>query len=532
MLKKIRTLFQVTVNMKKQSVSMRRKLMLYWCAMIVTIGFLLVLILNLTGNFTKQDQELKENLEICMKHTSSELSGHLDHLLAQSITLSEQISHEIENILTVNGMTIEDLNDSPGLLLELQDKIYGKLYTTLLVSECSGAYFILDVTTNTQIDAAEYSRSGMYLRFANLNAKSAANQDIVYFRGIPDIARREQIELHNRWNLEFNSSLFPEYEQLLAQEVTSLSRTGNWSECIRLTDTWEDVCLLSVPILDDRGMVIGLCGVEISELYFYLSYPAVESPFGSMTTVLSPVEENGIRMEKGMMSSANSTNIENFEVLEIKETPFYNIYETKEGTYLGMDCELKVNSTSDKKVGIAVLVREDSYNQAKLQNRCGTIGILMLFFLIMFVISVILTNRFMKPIMESFRVIENKNAMENHKSGIYEIDRLLEFIKGEREQQIAEECVLPPNIEDLLLSFRECVKTLTVSEKRILSYYVEGYDAAEISEKAFISMSTVRKHSGNIYKKLKISSKDELMLYIELFKRCGRLEELMQQEVS
>lgn len=45
---------------------------------------------------------------------------------------------------------------------------------------------------------------------------------------------------------------------------------------LKLKDTWEDVQLLYVPVLDSTGKVRGLCGMEMSNLYFRLSYPMVE----------------------------------------------------------------------------------------------------------------------------------------------------------------------------------------------------------------------------------------------------------------
>ena len=64
------------------------------------------------------------------------------------------------------------------------------------------------------------------------------------------------------------------------------------------------------------------------------------------------------------------------------------------------------------------------------------------------------------------------------------------------------------------------------AERNILRYYIEGHEIGEIPELAFISMSTVRKHNRSIYEKLGVASRDELMLYIDLLRRCGRLQEL------
>ena len=85
--------------------------------------------------------------------------------------------------------------------------LYGHLTTALRSTPCSGAYLVLDATTNTQAPGAQNSRAGLYLRLANLCSKSAANQDIVFYRGVADVAREHQLELHNRWKLEFDADL-------------------------------------------------------------------------------------------------------------------------------------------------------------------------------------------------------------------------------------------------------------------------------------------------------------------------------------
>lgn len=529
MLKEIKTIFRVTMEMKRQSVSMRRKLLFYWCVMILTAVGLFMFLLSVAGGFSNQKQKLQENLNFHLEHTNSELSQHLDHLMAQSITLSEKISYEIEKLFVLNGYSISDLNDSPEMLLELQDNLYEKLYTTLVASECSGAYFVLDVTTNTQAKMAENSRSGMYLRFANLNTKNSATQDIVYFRGIPDIAREERIELHNRWNLEFDKSVFPGYDHLLEQQVDYLTKTCYWTECFRLTDTWEDVMLLAVPILDTNGEVIGLCGVEISELYFYLSYPVIVSPFGSMTTVLAPMGDNGVELNKGLIAASDDTYMDSFTDLQIKKNNGYNIYETQNETYIGNHEKLMLNTSSESIMSVASLIKKQSYDDALHAYQYKMMTVFLLFFLFMFALSIIMANRFVKPITVSFQAIQDDTISEENKTGISEIDMLMNFLKTKQENRAVQESELPPNIAELFRTFLERVDTLTASEKKILNFYIEGFDAAEITEQAFLSMSTVRKHSGNIYRKLNISSKDELMLYVDLFRRCDKLDELMKQ---
>ena len=91
---------------------------------------------------------------------------------------------------------------------------------------------------------------------------------------------------------------------------------------------------------------------------------------------------------------------------------------------------------------------------------------------------------------------------------------------------------LPSGMEDLLRRFAQRAKTLSTAERRILNYYIDGYETADIPELAFISIHTVKKHNRSIYQKLEVASRDELMLYIELFRCCDRLEDLTGESLE
>lgn len=91
---------------------------------------------------------------------------------------------------------------------------------------------------------------------------------------------------------------------------------------------------------------------------------------------------------------------------------------------------------------------------------------------------------------------------------------------------------LPPGMEQMFRSFAQKAGTLSPAERRILNYYIDGHDIGDIPDLAFISIHTVKKHNRSIYQKLEIASRDELMLYIELFRCCGRLSELTDGDME
>ena len=85
---------------------------------------------------------------------------------------------------------------------------------------------------------------------------------------------------------------------------------------------------------------------------------------------------------------------------------------------------------------------------------------------------------------------------------------------------------LPSGMEEMFAVFAQKVTTLSAAERRILNYYIDGYEIADIPDLAYISIHTVKKHNRSIYQKLNVASRDELMLYIEFFRCCGRMDEL------
>ena len=120
---------------------------------------------------------------------------------------------------------------------------------------------------------------------------------------------------------------------------------------------------------------------------------------------------------------------------------------------------------------------------------------------------------------------EQKEPHEESNSGIIEIDELLAYMHA-RQEKPDEESKMPPGMEELFFDFARRVETLTPMERTVLQYYINGFSVNEIAEKEFISLSTVRKHNSNINRKLGVSTREELLLYIDMFRRCDLMEKI------
>lgn len=518
-------LLTLTKEARHQSISMKRKLMLYWVMMALVVFALFLVVLSLAGVFSNPARKLNQDLEARLSNTYTDMTGHFDTLAAQCIHLSEQVSTQIEEALGY-GVSIQTLNDQPERLVALQQALYPTLNTTLQTGDCSGAFLILDATVNTQAPGAEHSRSGLYLRYACLSAASPVNQHVTYFRGSSEIARAEGLELHNRWNLEFDIDRFPGYRESMGQTMSQLSGACFWSRRINLKDTWEDALLLCVPIVGSDGSVCGLCGVELSALYFQLAYPAPEGEFGHMIVALGSADGNVFSLSDGVLGGQDGTHLDIAQELRIKRESYFYTYTTEgQDTYIGLHRKLPFAAQDGGEMTVAVLVPEQSYRSAASLNRMAWIGGSLAFLLAMLALAMFFSRRFVKPIVQSLEAIQRDTSFPEGSSGISEIDELMAFFQSKAGQtQPGDE--LPPKIEAFFSDFLHRVEQLTPMERTVLQYYIDGYKIEETAARAFISVNTAKKHNTNINRKLGVTTREELMLYIDLFRRCGRLEQI------
>ena len=122
-------------------------------------------------------------------------------------------------------------------------------------------------------------------------------------------------------------------------------------------------------------------------------------------------------------------------------------------------------------------------------------------------------------------MIRNEGSLHRECSGVSEIDELFDFMQAKMEAMGGPQ--LPSNVEELFSSLAQRATSLTPTEHNILRYYADGKGVSEVAEQACISINTVRRHNANIYQKLGVGSREELLLYIELFRRCDRLDQLI-----
>lgn len=513
-------------QMKNRSTSMQKKLMYYFLSIVSAIICILLLICSVTDIFSFPKQHLNQCLSMALENSSSKIMQQLDRTNAQGIKLSSKISTEIEYLLNKNNRSFESLNNAPMQIRDLQQSMYNLLNTALESSGGSGAYVILDVTVNTAAKDSEFSRCGLYLRRTSVNDSNPVNSETALFRGMKEVARKNKLELHNRWNMEFNIKKFPYYMEMRQSAPVRAANSYLWAKKETLTDTWEKAMLLVVPIIGSQGEFYGVCGVEISELYFRLAYPSSESKFGTVVTALSPKEKENLCLSEGLCGTDNRGKFSE-QIFCIKSSDNFNYYTSDVRKYVGLSKEISISSSplDDTKWTVSVLLPASNFREYAMKQKVILVTAFAVLLIILILMSVFLSQRYVRPITNQLKVIQNGNSTTETVTGLSEIDELLNFLKMQNQSKMPENSGIPEGIQEIFDGFIERTKTLTNAEYNILEYYIEGYQIMEIPDLAYISMSTVRRHNRSIYEKLEVASRDELMLYIDLLKRCGRLDE-------
>lgn len=523
MLKSLFRLREILAFAQKKNISLQHKLMIYLIAIVLSGIALLMIIMIAVGMMPDEEISIKDTLNLQESNVDMKLSAHMNDIMGNAFKLSEQVSQIVDDKLLEEGIGFTDLNDNRDMLLSIQEDIFPKLDTALRLSNSSGVYVILNATSNTKVEGAEDFRSGMYIRFMNVNTSNSIDPQLVYLRGIPDIAREEDMELHNRWNLEFNINNLPAYKSFLddnGEEVYEYI----WTEKLSIEDTWEKVIMLVVPIYDNHDRFIGVCGMEISELYFRLSYPSVKSDIGSMSTMLMPLSEGRFDTAKGMLGEKQGIYISDNSSISIEYKKYLNYYNADDGeAYVGVQ---KLLDISDKQQWFLItLISKDSYDAYIFTNRVKLILVISSFLIIMLILAFFMSKKFVKPILQSLDDIKSGHSETDIR--ITELDELIAFLKlkdkSDRDR-------LPIYIEDMLINFKRKMRNLSDKERQILSYYEQKYEIADIVESEYITIEELRVINQGIYDKLGLASKDELMIYIDLFRSLGRLDELMYED--
>ena len=530
-------------HLTTEGLSIRRKFALYILSIFSLLLTLILILLNLFGILNPANRQIMDNLDAQLSSCVNHIEKDCDQLAAHAISFSAQLEHEIADYLTEHHLAFEDLENDAEHITQLQHELYDIVYWNMQLAPSSGAFYILNTTVNSHTSTPFYS--SIYLKYINLYSENTLNNKFAMYRGSFATGKNHDVSFHSGWKNEAFTDFFNSYDTVFNENVHYAL-----SPVVKIPDTWERARYIYLPLHDAKGQVIGVCGFEINDLIFQLSH---KTEPGSMDNMVYGLLEKNNSGYSGQFNS-NKYNISDFDntTLNISFKKGAALLNFGNETYVGKTKELYLGSDTFTAV---VMIPQAQYNQLLQNGQMNMFTICFIIALFAFGSCAFITRKYMTPLLIK---IEQINAQENTGKPliIKEIDDLFTFLEQKdrryeeqlrdlekakleaeeetRKTKAAYELALEKyalakdeinqiaekNRKEIVLEdyqFFVCnLKTLTAAEYRIYELYLSGKNAKQIVEILKISENTLKYHNKNIYAKLGISSRKQLLRFASL----------------
>lgn len=525
---------------RTEGLSMRRRFVFYFLSVICLFLAVIIILLNLFGILNPTNRQIMNDLNSRLSACAELIERDSDELAACAISFSGQLEREIQDYLTENNISFDELENNSDALDELQNRLYDSVYLNMQVAPASGAFYILDTTVNSSSDVPLYN--GIYLKYINLSSENTVNNDLSIYRGSFSTGKSREINFHSGWKNESSTDFFEH-----CSETFSGGTHYVLSPAATIPDTWERARYIYVPIRDYNDNIIGVCGFEINDLLFQLSYKTENGRWGDVTCGLLD-ESNGIY--SGQFSSGRYNNIEN--ELNIKSKKGSQLFDFGSEKCVGLTEKITLGKET---FSITVMLPKAQYESFLRKGQLNILLIFLIAAILAAVCCVFMSKKYVSPILKK---IEQVKANEDfgEQLRIREIDDLFAFLEEKDnyyEQQLdtlesakrfaeeearkakaeyekaAEKYELAKSEIDRLAEkhkeeivpeeynfFVENLSMLTPAEYRVYELYLSGKTAKQIAEILHITENTLKYHNKNIYSKLGISSRKQLLRFAAL----------------
>lgn len=523
---------------QSEGLSMRRRFGFYVFSVICLFLAVILILLNLFGILNPAGRQVTSDLNAQLSDFSDQMEHDSDELAACAISFAGQLESRIQDYLTENHVGFDDLKNDPEALDALQDRLYDAVYLNMQVAPASGAFYLLNTTANSHSETPLYS--GIYLKYINLCSENTVNNDFSIYRGSFSTGKSRGINFHSGWKNESSTSFFEDCDEVFSDGTHFVL-----SPAVPIPDTWERARYIYVPIRDHSDMIVGVCGFEITDLLFQLSYKTEDAHWGDVPCGLLD-ESNGIC--SGQFSSGRY----NDHSLQIRNRSGVQLFDFGETLCVGLTRDIEIGNAA---FTAAVMLPKAQYDSYLRRGQLNFILIFLIAAILAAVCCIFMSQKYVSPILKK---IEQIKAREDYgeQLRIREIDDLFAFLEekdNDYEQQLkdlemarqhaeeearnakaeyeraAEKYALAKSEIDRLAEkhkeeivpeeyhfFEENLGTLTPSECRIYELYLSGKTAKQIAEILHITENTLKFHNKNIYSKLGISSRKQLLRFAAL----------------
>ena len=599
-LTKIKRLLLISKEIWHNKRSMRGRFIIYLLSLVLPAGSAMLILLNVIGIVQPPSHDIDRFLEYELNTRTNDINRQMNALAAHNIDLSQQLQNDIDRVMLEQGIynNYDALNNNPEALTAIQQATYQTLAAKMQQAPASGALYLINASVNTNLLEPTYN--GLFLKFTNIYSENTLFNETCMFRGNPQVARNNNISLYSTWQLELNVHAYPQADKLLHAKENNISQQYILTDVAHLKESWEQSRLFLMPINSNNGRIIGICGFEISSVYFqqrtkqanYKGYPLI-------TAILDKKADNEYQGQLSNPASfVNST-------IKTSSDGEHELFTAGQERFIGFTAPLTVGASEHR---VAVMLPADSYYHLQRQAKMRLLIMLGIILLLSLLSAGYFSKRYVDPLVADLQQLQ-QNPDSPPQANVLELNQFFEFLQNHSEQQAEKlrqlqsennqvqkqyglaamrlqeaqekqkqtanqyihleeqlaalqneiqqvrlqmeqtqqeklqaqqereqaqqrfnfaQAALEKAIEKKLESvdpdsyqmFIDNLATLTPKEEDIFNLYVQGCSTKDIISQQGITENTLKYHNKNIYSKLGVKTRKELLQYIELMRNA------------
>lgn len=527
-----RALKEVYIEVTTQGLSMQRRFTLLLVAV--------VLVLNLLGVFKPIEEQKWQATQQQLDFSTGKVIDDMDELAANAASFSEDLSA----IFAALDRPVTALTDDVDALTEVQRQTYGTVYSYLRQADCSGAFYLLNTTVNDTLEDTYYN--GIYLKVANINSDNTTRRSVRMYRGSSVVAREQNTNLHSRWECETQAGSFPQIEAMMSQSESDPTRGYLLTTVYQLPQTWERARFLCAPVQDERGNIVGVCGFEISDMFFKLRFDLTGE--GSDYLMCALLKSFGATGYDYAVQTASNTAPEIILPATLEKGGQYATLTAGGESFVG---KLSAVSVGKSRHVVAVMLPETLYRAYLRQEQGITIAVLICSLAVAVGAGMVLGLRYVRPILQTLEALKTDRPAQE-KSRVPELDALRGHfdVEHRRTETLLEEMrqrtditrrsldllqleyeKLQQRLDQVVESKREqvypeeytyflqAINDLSGKERTVFDCYLRGMSTKQTANVMGISEDGVRYHNKNLYTKLGVTGIKQMKMFISIMQQ-------------
>ena len=517
-------------NNHRSGISLKLRLLLFLIVLVLTMVAGAIIILLVTGIFSAGIKESRLLVQQELNNKSKEISTQLEQLSLHNQSYAESVRLMIEDDLEEHHMTFSILSNQSQQIKPLLNELFSETLLTLQKSGASGIFIVF--SNEASMRSTKSQMPGIYIRNENPDIAGNAAPSFLLLRGSTLPAYDASMRLDSNWSEIFTlSDLDPSHipVQTLSSYTTKLSSDHFYlSQPTYIPGTKDRALYMIIPVMSASGEIYAYCGFELSAQLFQKAHLPSNIAYPRLCVLYSVIRNNQVQLSHTFVSgekSATKLFPENAALyLDEGSSLFHGYYTTNHAEFLGLQQELSIYPESspfyEEQPSCIVIVPKKDIISSITEFNILLVLLLLILVILGIIISIIFSNHYIRPISQSIELIRASNEEEAPKTNIQELDGLLSYLT-DYKKQLQQKAEQEKHKISCLEQFADHAKALTPAEHCVFQLYIQKLTAKEIADTLCLSINTIKTHTKHIFSKLEISSREELLLYINMLEEIG-----------